>query len=56
MSYTKIQIVFDANEPEKLGGFWALALGYVRDPIAPEFATVARRARRAEHGHARPGG
>ena len=27
--HTKIQVVFDAAEPEKLGEFWALALGYV---------------------------
>jgi hypothetical protein len=30
--YTKIQIVFDAAEPEKLAEFWALALGYVTEP------------------------
>ena len=27
--YTKIQVVFDAAEPEKLAQFWELALGYV---------------------------
>jgi Glyoxalase-like domain len=37
----KFQVTFDAAEPEKLGGFWALALGYVQDPIPPEFETVA---------------
>ena len=30
--YTKIQIVFDAAEPEKLAEFWGLALGYVVEP------------------------
>jgi hypothetical protein len=35
MPYTKIQLVFDATAPEKLGPFRALALGYVMDPIPP---------------------
>jgi hypothetical protein len=30
--YTKIQVVFDAAEPEKLAEFWELALGYVVEP------------------------
>ena len=30
--YTKIQIVFDAAEPERLAEFWGLALGYVVEP------------------------
>jgi hypothetical protein len=30
--YTKIQVAFDAAEPEKLAEFWALALGYVLEP------------------------
>jgi Glyoxalase-like domain len=30
--YTKIQITFDAAEPEKLAEFWGLALGYVVEP------------------------
>ena len=30
--YTKIQVVFDAAEPEKLAEFWGLALGYVAEP------------------------
>jgi hypothetical protein len=30
--YTKIQVVFDAAEPEKLAEFWGLALGYVVEP------------------------
>ena len=30
--YTKIQLVFDAAEPEKLAEFWGLALGYVVEP------------------------
>ena len=33
--YTKIQVVFDAAEPEKLAEFWALALGYVAE-LPPE--------------------
>jgi hypothetical protein len=37
----RFQVVFDAAEPEELGRFWALALGYVQDPIPPEFDTVA---------------
>lgn len=40
MPYTKIQVVFDAAEPEKLGAFWALALGYVTDSIPPQFASL----------------
>jgi Glyoxalase-like domain len=32
MMYTKIQVVFDAAEPEKLAEFWGLALGYVTEP------------------------
>jgi hypothetical protein len=30
--YTKIQVVFDAAEPEKLAEFWRLALDYVVEP------------------------
>jgi Glyoxalase-like domain len=30
--YTKIQVTFDAVEPEKLAEFWGLALGYVVEP------------------------
>jgi hypothetical protein len=30
--FTKIQIVFDAAEPEKLAEFWALALDYLVEP------------------------
>jgi hypothetical protein len=30
--YTKIQVTFDAAEPEKLAEFWGLALGYVTEP------------------------
>ena len=30
--YTKIQVTFDAAEPEKLAEFWGLALGYVVEP------------------------
>ena len=45
--YTKIQVVFDAADPEKLAEFWALALGY----------GLADRQRARQFGHAvRPGG
>jgi hypothetical protein len=37
--YTKVQVVFDAADPESLAGFWALALGYVMEPPPPGFAT-----------------
>ena len=37
--YTKIQVVFDAADPEKLADFWALALGYVAEPPPEGFAT-----------------
>jgi hypothetical protein len=40
MPYTKIQVVFDAAEPDKLGEFWGLALGYVLQPIPPGFDTL----------------
>jgi hypothetical protein len=30
--YSKIQVVFDAADPEKLAEFWGLALGYVAEP------------------------
>jgi hypothetical protein len=33
--YTKIQVTFDAAEPEKLAEFWGLALGYVAE-LPPE--------------------
>jgi glyoxalase superfamily protein len=36
----KFQVVFDAAEPEKLGGFWKLALGYVDDSYPPQFASL----------------
>lgn len=36
---TEIQISFDANDPPKLAGFWAQALGYVQQPPPPGFAT-----------------
>ncbi len=38
--YEKIQVVFDAADPRRLGEFWALALGYTMDPIPDEFASV----------------
>jgi glyoxalase superfamily protein len=37
--YTKIQIVFDAADPEKLAEFWELALGYVPEPPPEGFAS-----------------
>ena len=39
--YTKIQVVFDATEPDKLADFWALALGYIPEPPPEGFATWA---------------
>ncbi len=32
-----IQIVFDANDPARLGDFWIEALGYVLQPPSPDF-------------------
>jgi hypothetical protein len=37
--YTKIQVVFDAAEPEKLAEFWALALDYVFEPPPAGYET-----------------
>ena len=37
--YTKIQIVFDASDPEKLAEFWELALGYVPEPPPEGFGS-----------------
>lgn len=37
--YTKIQVVFDAADPESLAEFWMLALGYVVQPPPPGFAS-----------------
>jgi len=37
--YTKIQIVFDAAEPEKLAEFWGLALDYVVEPSPAGFVS-----------------
>ena len=37
--YHKIQVVFDAAEPEKLAEFWGLALGYVAEPSPEGFAS-----------------
>jgi hypothetical protein len=34
-----IQVVFDANDPERLAGFWASALGYVAQPPPEGFAS-----------------
>ena len=38
--YTKIQVVFDAAEPEKLAQFWALALGYITQPRPEGFTSL----------------
>jgi hypothetical protein len=45
--YTRIQIVFDAAEPEKLAEFWGLALGYVAEPPPEGFASWEEFARSA---------
>lgn len=34
-----IQIVFDAGNPRRLADFWAVALGYVRQPPPPGYDT-----------------
>jgi hypothetical protein len=39
VAYTKIQVVFDAADPEGLAEFWGLALGYVEEPPPPGFTT-----------------
>lgn len=36
---TTVQVTFDAHDPERLGTFWALALGYVPDDPPGGFAT-----------------
>ncbi len=38
MSIT-VQVTFDANDPTRLGEFWALALGYAMDPPPPGFGS-----------------
>jgi len=45
--YTKIQVVFDAAEPEKLAEFWGLALGYVAEPPPEGFESWEEFARSA---------
>jgi hypothetical protein len=45
--YTKIQVVFDAAEPEKLAEFWGLALGYVPEPPPEGFESWEDFARQA---------
>ena len=45
--YTKIQITFDAAEPEKLAEFWGLALGYVIEPPPEGFESWEEFARSA---------
>jgi Glyoxalase-like domain len=45
--YTKIQVVFDATEPEKLAQFWELALGYVVEPPPEGFLSWEEFARSA---------
>lgn len=46
--YTRIQVVFDAAEPEKLAEFWGLALGYVTEPPPEGFGSWEEFARSAE--------
>lgn len=36
----KFQVVFDAAEPERLGSFWKVALGYVDDSYPPQFGSL----------------
>ena len=45
--YSKIQIVFDAAEPEKLAEFWALALDYLVEPPPEGFLSWEAFARSA---------
>ena len=45
--YTKIQVVFDAAEPEKLAEFWRLALDYVVEPPPEGFESWEEFARSA---------
>ena len=45
--YIKIQVVFDAAEPEKLAEFWELALGYVIEPPPEGFESWEEFARSA---------
>ena len=45
--YSKIQVTFDAAEPEKLAAFWGLALGYVTEPPPEGFASWEEFARDA---------
>ena len=45
--YTRIQVVFDAADPEKLAEFWGLALGYVPEPPPEGFASWEEFARDA---------
>jgi Glyoxalase-like domain len=45
--YTRIQVVFDAAEPEKLAEFWELALGYVIEPPPEGFESWEEFARSA---------
>jgi len=37
--YTKIQIVFDAADPESLAAFWKMALGYDYESPPPDYAS-----------------
>jgi hypothetical protein len=45
--YTKIQVVFDAADPEKLAEFWALALDYLVEPPPEDFVSWEAFARSA---------
>ena len=45
--YTKIQVTFDAADPEKVAEFWGLALGYVPEPPPEGFVSWEEFARDA---------
>src|SRR5207245_1542043 len=36
----QFQVTFDAASPQQLGAFWALALGYIAQPLPPGFDTL----------------
>lgn len=42
----RVQVTFDAHEPQRLAQFWVQALGYVRQPPPPGFDTWDDFARR----------
>jgi hypothetical protein len=40
MMARRFQVTFDAASPRELGEFWALALGYVQDPVPAGFDSL----------------